>query len=175
LDSERELNDASRIIEPLASRCSKFRFKPLDTSSSSIRLQHIAQQEQLAVSPDVIEALITASQGDLRRAITYLQSAARLKQSDINGSPISATDVHEIAGVVPDHVINGFASTLGIEVSTYDMDIDDSSWKHAKGFDAIRRKVRGLMREGYSAAQLLMQVRRFSPSWRTKHSPLVFI
>jgi replication factor C subunit 2/4 len=120
-------------------------------------LQHIAQQEQLSVSPEVIDALINSSQGDLRRAITYLQSAARLKQSDASGSPISAVDVQEIAGVVPDHVINDFASTLGIESSFSDMDID-AGGKPVRGFDAIRKKVRGLMREGYSAAQLLMQV-----------------
>jgi replication factor C subunit 2/4 len=106
----------------------------------------------------VIEALIFAAQGDLRRAITYLQSASRLKQSDAPQSAITATDVQEIAGVVPDHVINGFASTLGIEISASDMDVDDSDKKVAKGFDSIRKKVRGLMREGYSAAQLLSQV-----------------
>jgi replication factor C subunit 2/4 len=114
------------------------------------------------VSPDVIEALITSSAGDLRRAITYLQSAARLKASDNNGgdSPqISTADVQEIAGVVPDVVIHSFAAVLGIDIlGDAAMDLDDSTAKPAKGFDAIRKKVRWLMREGYSAAQLLTQV-----------------
>lgn len=105
----------------------------------------------------MVEALIAASSGDLRRAITYLQSAARLKASENDGpANITTSDVQEIAGVVPDPVIGSFASVLGIDISDESgMDIDE---KPGKGFDAIRRKVRLLMREGYSAAQLLLQV-----------------
>lgn len=35
----------SRIIEPLASRCSKFRFRPLAQGSSQARIEMIAQAE----------------------------------------------------------------------------------------------------------------------------------
>jgi replication factor C subunit 2/4 len=35
----------NRIIEPLASRCSKFRFKPLAQGSSEARVQMIADAE----------------------------------------------------------------------------------------------------------------------------------
>lgn len=43
----------SRIIDPLASRCSKFRFKPLDTASMLARLQHICREEKIDVSDEV--------------------------------------------------------------------------------------------------------------------------
>ncbi|TFY78565.1 hypothetical protein EWM64_g5444, partial [Hericium alpestre] len=65
-------NYVTRIIEPLASRCSKFRFKPLDSSSASTRLEYIAATEQVPVTAPVISALISTSSGDLRRAITYM-------------------------------------------------------------------------------------------------------
>ena len=42
-----------------------------------------------------IAALIKASEGDLRKAITYLQSAHRLKGDD----GITENDIFEIAGV----------------------------------------------------------------------------
>jgi DNA polymerase III delta prime subunit len=43
-----------------------------------------------------LDTLITCSEGDLRKAITFLQCAAKLK---IGGGSIKSTDVLEIAGV----------------------------------------------------------------------------
>ncbi|PVG00185.1 P-loop containing nucleoside triphosphate hydrolase protein [Serendipita vermifera] len=161
-------NYVTRIIEPLTSRCSKFRFKPLDTSSTSSRLKHIGEMEKLDINEDVIEALVKTSGGDLRRAITYLQSCSRLANATAdttNGKKpeISPSDVQEIAGVVPDRVIDSFAKTLGLDVDTSPggagMDIDQLSVaQRAKNFDAVRKHVKELVREGYSAAQILSQL-----------------
>ncbi|EIN03605.1 P-loop containing nucleoside triphosphate hydrolase protein [Punctularia strigosozonata HHB-11173 SS5] len=140
-------NYVTRIIEPLASRCSKFRFKPLDPTSTSSRLQHVADAERVPVTPAVLDTLVSASQGDLRRSITYLQSASRLSASTDPPIPITPTDIQEIAGVVPDAVVKNFARVLGV---------DNRARK--KGFDNIREKVREIMREGYSASQLLSQL-----------------
>lgn len=147
-----------RIIDPLASRCSKFRFKPLDSQSTASRLTHIAHEECIPVSDEVVSSLISTSQGDLRRSITYLQSASRLSSSTDPPTEITPSDIQEIAGVVPDSVINGFAGSLGVEVSNNSMDVDESTPVKAKGFDDVRSKVKGLMREGYSASQVLTQV-----------------
>ena len=38
-------NYVSRIIEPLASRCAKFRFKPLHGQVMDARITHICQSE----------------------------------------------------------------------------------------------------------------------------------
>ncbi|KLO10708.1 P-loop containing nucleoside triphosphate hydrolase protein [Schizopora paradoxa] len=152
-------NYVTRIIEPLASRCSKFRFKPLDNTSTFSRLQHIAQTENVPLPPSVTETLISVSGGDLRRSITYLQSASRLSSSTQPPTEITSIDVQEIAGVVPDGVINGFARVLGVEIPNDDsMDVDDSKKSSLKGFDAVRGKVKELMREGYSASQILSQL-----------------
>ena len=145
-----------RIIEPLASRCSKFRFTPLDSESASMRLSYIASTEKITVGPEVIDALITTSSGDLRRAITYLQSASRLSSSTNPSTPILPSDIQEIAGVVPDFVINDFTRVLGIDIEN-EMDIDLPQYKQG-GFEPIKNKVKFLMREGYSATQILFQV-----------------
>ncbi|TFK27332.1 replication factor C [Coprinopsis marcescibilis] len=150
-------NYVTRIIEPLASRCSKFRFTPLDPTSASLRLNHIAKSEGIDAAPQVINALISTSQGDLRRAITYLQSASRLSKSTIPPTPILPKDIQEIAGVVPDSVIKDFAWTLGIAVEDDSMDVDDKSSRKTN-FTAVQKKVKELMREGYSATQLLTQL-----------------
>lgn len=71
-------NYVTRIIDPLASRCSKFRFKSLDQGDAGKRVEEIAKKEGVAMADGARSALIQCSDGDLRRAITYLQSAARL-------------------------------------------------------------------------------------------------
>jgi replication factor C subunit 2/4 len=115
----------------------------------------------------VISALISTSSGDLRRAITYLQSAARLSGATDPPTPINVGDIQEIAGVVPDAVVRKFAQTLGVEVSlkgSGDEDVDmadaasSTSTTTLRGFDLIRETVRSLVREGYSASQILVQV-----------------
>lgn len=146
-----------RIIEPLASRCSKFRFTPLDSTSTSNRLSHIATAEHIPLDHSVISTLISTSQGDLRRSITYLQSASRLSSSINPPVPITARDIQEIAGVLPDAVVIDFATTLGIEPVGGDIDIEMNGTNKVKGFDGVRKKVKELMREGYSASQILLQ------------------
>ena len=148
--------DIYRIIEPLASRCSKFRFTPLDSESASTRLSYIASNEKITIDSKVIDALIATSSGDLRRAITYLQSASRLSSSTNPPTPILPSDIQEIAGVVPDLVINDFAKVLGVDIED-EMDIDLPQHKQG-GFEPIKNKVKFLMREGYSATQILFQV-----------------
>ncbi|KAI0003286.1 P-loop containing nucleoside triphosphate hydrolase protein [Russula compacta] len=160
-------NYVTRIIEPLASRCSKFRFKPLDTSSARDRLEHIAAIEQVPINDAVISTLISTSSGDLRRAITYLQSATRLSNATEPPTPILPEDIQEIAGIVPDTVVRKFAQTLGVDVSPNggrdeDVEMGDvtpsATATALRGFDLIRGTVRSLIREGYSASQILAQL-----------------
>ena len=115
----------------------------------------------------VISTLISTSSGDLRRAITYLQSAARLSSATVPPTPILPEDIQEIAGIVPDTVVRKFARTLGIDVSlsgSGDDDVEmgdaisDNTPSTLRGFDLIRETVKSLVREGYSASQILTQV-----------------
>src|SRR5437588_11463989 len=85
-------NYVTRIIDPLASRCSKFRFKPLDEENAKLRLEEIAGMENVEYEDGVIDALIKVSEGDLRKAITYLQSAARLHNPIIQPKPKKVDD-----------------------------------------------------------------------------------
>jgi len=71
-------NYVTRIIDPLASRCSKFRFKALESGDAGRRLEMIAEREGVRLGEGAVQALVKCAEGDLRKAITFLQSAARL-------------------------------------------------------------------------------------------------
>lgn len=69
-------NYSSRIIEPIQSRCALFRFKPLSADEVKRMLSRVAEGEKLHLTEDGGDALVYSSEGDLRRAITLMQTAA---------------------------------------------------------------------------------------------------
>ncbi|NYZ79733.1 replication factor C small subunit [Candidatus Micrarchaeota archaeon] len=73
-------NYSSKIIEPIQSRCALFRFKPLPEDEITKRLEHIAKEEKLHVDAGAYVALVYASEGDMRKAINYLQTSSALKE-----------------------------------------------------------------------------------------------
>ena len=94
-------NYVSRIIDPLASRCAKFRFKPLSTAAQMGTLQRIQKLENVACSTEVLDRLVDVSGGDMRQAITMLQCSHRLN----GGEEITTADVDDAAGCVPVSVV----------------------------------------------------------------------
>jgi len=86
-----------------------------------------------------------------------LQSAQRLSCSSTPPTPITSRDIQEIAGVVPDEIVERFARVLGVEVDQGNsMDIDGAG--RARQFNGVRAEVKSLMRDGWGAGQLLSQV-----------------
>jgi len=131
-------NYVSRIIEPLTSRCTKFQFKPIDESMIFERLRFICDAEDVKCEDEVLKELVSTSGGDMRRAITSLQSCSRLRGQEC---PISITDVYEVTGVVPTHWIQNYISVCkDNNYSKLEMFIDD------------------FILEAYSASQILEQV-----------------
>jgi len=71
-------NYSSKIIEPIQSRCSVYRFKSLSHDAIAARIKYIADKEGLKLSDDAVRALNYVAMGDMRRAINALQSTAVL-------------------------------------------------------------------------------------------------
>lgn len=153
-------NYVTRIIEPLASRCSKFRFKALDNSAAGTRVGYIAEKEGLNLENGVIDKLITCGEGDLRRSITYMQSAARLvgaraagkkdgdedsEMTDDNSKIITVRMVEEIAGVIPENVLDSLTQAMQPK-------------KIGSSYGAVSAVITDIVADGWSATQLLTQV-----------------
>ncbi|KAE8309137.1 hypothetical protein BDV41DRAFT_567641 [Aspergillus transmontanensis] len=156
-------NYVTRIIEPLASRCSKFRFKPLDNSAAGDRLAQIAKLENLELEDGVVDKLIQCSDGDLRRAITYMQSGARLvgatgnsgkqdggedaEMTDASSQVITVRMVEEIAGVIPESVLDQLVQAMQPK-------------KIGSSYEAVSKVTTDIVADGWSATQLLAQLYR---------------
>lgn len=69
-------NYQSGIIEPIQSRCSVFKFRQLEEAEAADHLAKICKAEKVDADPDVVKRIFEMSEGDLRRAINYLQVAA---------------------------------------------------------------------------------------------------
>ncbi|KII67140.1 Replication factor C subunit 4 [Thelohanellus kitauei] len=100
-------NYITKIIDPIVSRCTSFYFKPLKVSECLGRLKYIQEKEDLDISEQNLEFLVRFSDGDLRRAIMYLQSCRYFK-----GEAITMDILSEICGVVPNSYFNKIIETL---------------------------------------------------------------
>lgn len=160
-------NYVTRIIDPLASRCSKFRFKSLEQGSAVKRVEEIAEWEGVALGAGTSAELVRVAEGDLRKAITFLQSAARLvRRSELgdlgggkmdvdgdegreahgNPSSISVRVIQEIAGVIPQPTMDALGAALrpgnGSTVQ----------------YDKLARVIGDMVADGWSASQTVGQL-----------------
>jgi len=69
-------NYSSKIIDPIQSRCSVFRFKPLEKKDIFEIIDKIAKEENLVIDEKAKEAIFEVSNGDCRRAENILQATA---------------------------------------------------------------------------------------------------
>ena len=67
-------NYVNKIIPALQSRCTKFRFGPLQMEQIENRLKQIATAENCNITNDGMQAIIKLSGGDMRRCLNVLQS-----------------------------------------------------------------------------------------------------
>ncbi|KAM3560479.1 hypothetical protein MY1884_002929 [Beauveria asiatica] len=151
-------NYVTRIIDPLASRCSKFRFKSLDQGSAIKRLEEIAAAESVPLEDGAIDALVRCSEGDLRKAVTFLQSAARLvgagakpkdgdgdEDMDVDKKAVTAKIIEDIAGVIPGATIDDLVAALRPRGSN-------------GSYSGVFKVVEDMVADGWSAGQIVSQL-----------------
>ncbi|KAG6549586.1 hypothetical protein Mapa_008968 [Marchantia paleacea] len=67
-------NYVSKIIPALQSRCTRFRFAPLEPIHVTERLRFIIKEEGLTVTEGGVKAVVRLAAGDMRKALNILQS-----------------------------------------------------------------------------------------------------
>lgn len=96
-------NYINKIIEPLASRCIKFRFEPIGKDLMKDKLRFISDRENISINNSALELISSISNGDVRRAIMTLQYVKYLnKIKDV----IDVNDIKYITAIVDDKLID---------------------------------------------------------------------
>ena len=138
-------NYITRIIEPIASRCTKFRFKPLTTELVTRKLNEIAVAENMTIAEDALNEIISIAGGDMRKAITLMHSVYRLKaetgEKGVRTADVTLRDVHQVSEYI---LPEDFAPVV----------------KAIRSGDILKltTAVSDLITEGYSGSQLLIQL-----------------
>jgi replication factor C subunit 2/4 len=173
-------NYVTRIIDPLASRCSKFRFKSLDEGNAGKRIEDIARLENVTLEDSVVETLLRCSEGDLRKAITFLQSAARLVGAiqgppststkrkrktvaeDDEDEPSDAMDIDTPSTTSPPITIAIISEIAGVipdaTIDTLVNSLQPKSSSQPAPYAPIAQAVEDLVAEGWSAGQIVSQL-----------------
>jgi len=100
-----------KIINPIISRCSLFRFRPIPKDLIKKKLKDICVSENIYCSNENINKIIEICSGDLRKAVNFLQKCKKnkdyfsdneLKEQD----EINRDIIYEISGIIPYKKLN---------------------------------------------------------------------
>jgi len=129
-------NYVSKIIDPLHSRCSKFRSQLISPEFQKTRLLHICEQEKVKLGAGALDKLIDLSKGDMRAAVTLLQTAQAFY------GEVQQDSLVEVACAVPHEAIVLLMKRT----------------REAKTTDEVTHAVRQFLLDGYSGQQVMDQL-----------------
>jgi replication factor C subunit 2/4 len=101
-------NYINQILDPISSRCMKFRFKPIEKSAIIKKLKTISKIENIDVNDDCINTIVNISDGDVRRSIMTLQN---MKYVTKYKNTITPKDIVELTGGIDTSVLKNFWKT----------------------------------------------------------------
>lgn len=126
-------NYINQIIEPIASRCVKIRFKPINSTFMTTKLGSIAKNEKLDIDESAMELISKISHGDMRKGIMFLQNLQYLRKT------ITTEDIHRIANCIPETYV-------------------DTVWEEAQTLSdvkSINKLAYGVCANGYAVSQFI--------------------
>jgi len=128
-------NYSSKIIEPIQSRCTVLRFKPLTKEETKEIINNIAKKEKLELTKESMQALYEISEGDARKIGNMLQSSAAISRSitpDLIYQLVSAAKPKEINDILNTAIKGDFITARN--------KLLDTMLRHGlSGFDMIKQ------------------------------------
>jgi replication factor C subunit 2/4 len=102
-------NYHNKIIDPIVSRCSLYRFKPIPKKNIHSKLKDICLKEGTLIDDKSIEMVESISRGDLRKAINFLQRCRNFKSLVSNNiNVINKELIETMSGVIPNNLLIEF-------------------------------------------------------------------
>ncbi len=100
--------DPNKLPSTIISRCQRFDFKRIAFKELCESLKDIAEREGIRVSQDAIYAMVKASGGSFRDALSILDQVGSLTEKQVDGH-----DVYEMLGLVEWNMIFQLTAALG--------------------------------------------------------------
>ena len=130
-------NYSSKIIEPISSRTSVFRFKKIKSEDIMKICKNVCDQEKIKIDSEALEAIAYISEGDARKAIGILDTARLTTENNT----ITIKDIYEISSYIEPKLI-----------------IDIIKKALSKEFFASLTIIENLTMDGISAEDILKQL-----------------
>ena len=129
--------ESAKVPATIASRCQRFKFRPVPPDALAGHLAAIAKKEKIAVEPAALELLSRAAEGSLRDAVSLLDQCR-----SAGGDSVTEALVRDMFGFVPQDLLLGALQAILV--------------KDARGLAGWIQKLHA---EGIEPAQLLRDLR----------------
>jgi DNA polymerase III subunit gamma/tau len=95
------------LVDTIRSRSQHFHFRALTFAEIISRLEEIASKENLSIEPDALGVIARMAEGSMRDSLSLLEQARAYC-----GDNISAKEVRELLGVVPDDALQELVNAI---------------------------------------------------------------
>jgi DNA polymerase-3 subunit gamma/tau len=96
-----------KVPATIASRCQRFKFRPVAPEPLAEHLAGIAKKEKISVEPEALQLLARAAEGSLRDAVSLLDQCR-----SVGEGKVTLESVREMFGFVPQEILLGAAQAL---------------------------------------------------------------
>ena len=132
-------NYHQKIIEPIVSRCSLLRFKPINKDKIMNKLNKICEHQNIECSKSNLNKIIKICRGDLRKSINFLQRCNK------NNDTINEDIINDISGLIPEENVNSFIDNcLSKNIDKVNSDIEyfyENSYSLTNQIDYLIKKI----------------------------------
>ena len=129
--------EVHKVPATIASRCQRFKFRPVEPVALAAHLAGIAKKEKVSIDAEALDLLARAAEGSLRDAVSLLDQC----RSAADGK-VTVESVREMFGFVPQDLLLGVAQAL-----------------LARDAKALAGWLKKIYEEGVEPAQLLKDLR----------------
>ena len=158
-------NYVTKIISPLTSRCSKYRFNTINLDSMMTIIYNILIKENInfnhLIFKEIVQNIFNYSGGDLRKAITLLQRVVYI--ANIKNEQLSVELINTTSGQIPQILIQDLYQILITKTNTY---------------QDMSKSLSNIINNGYSSSDILNDLTQIilnDQNVNDKHKSLIFI
>jgi DNA polymerase-3 subunit gamma/tau len=154
--------DPQRVLPTILSRCQRFDFRRIPLESLEHHLGWIAEQEQIAITPEALHVVAQRAQGGLRDAESLLDQLSLLPP------PIEPAAVWELLGAVPEQELLQLAAALAEAEPLGLIEASRTLLERGREPAAVLQGLAGLLRDLVLAgvAPQRLELTGFSPQFR---------